>query len=230
MATTFVREQQVDPSGSEKSSRGRPSLVGHDHAVVLLDRRVMEDGSVRLPTETPVLRTERLLLRPFEPSDLEGRRVLGRDPEIMQMFGGSPDFTEPVPMSDDEAQEWYDFWTSDPDPLRWAVEHEGRFIGTTNLHSLREDDRKAQFGIGLLDRRTWGQGLGGEITREVVRYSFEEVGLHRIGLKVFAHNVRAIKCYARCGFVEEGREREAAYVGGAWRDDVIMGILRSDPR
>ncbi len=185
---------------------------------------------MRVPTETPVLRTTRLVLRPFEPADKEGRRVLGRDPEIVQMFGGRPEFTEPVPMTEAEAQEWYDHAATDPNPMRWAVEHTGRFVGTASLHSLREDDQKAQFAIGLLDRRTWGLGLGAEVTRVVLRYGFDEVGLHRIGLKVFAHNHRAIRCYERCGFVEEGREREAAYVGGAWRDDVIMGILQSDPR
>lgn len=186
--------------------------------------------TVRLPIETPVLRTARTVLRPFEPADLDGRRVLGQDPEIMQMFGVQLDSTEPVPMSDAEAQEWYDHVTSGPTPLHWAIQHDGRFVGTTNLHTLREDDQKAQLGVGLLDRRVWGLGLGTEVTREVVRYAFEEVGLHRVGLKVFAHNHRAIRCYERCGFVEEGREREAAFVGGAWRDDVIMGILVTDPR
>lgn len=185
---------------------------------------------MRLPTETPVLPTARAVLRPFQPTDVEGRRVLGQDPEILQMFGGQPDFTEPVPMTTTDAQEWYDHVTSGPTPLHWAIEHEGRFVGTTNLHTLREDDQKAQFGVGLLDRRIWGLGLGAEVTREVVRFGFEEVGLHRIGLKVFAHNARAIRCYERCGFVEEGREREAAFVGGSWRDDVIMGILVTDPR
>ncbi len=175
-----------------------------------------------------MLHTDRAVLRPFRPGDVEGRRALGRDPEIIEMFGGSADFDEPVPMTVAEAQEWYDRTTGDPHPLLWAVEHEGRFVGTTRLHSLREDDRKAQFAIGLLDRRCWGRGLGAEITRAVVRHGFEEVGLHRIGLKVFAHNERAIRCYRRCGFVEEGREREAAYVGGAWRDDVIMGILAGE--
>ena len=42
---------------------------------------------------------------------------------------------------------------------------------------------------------------------------------------MLAYNTRAIACYARCGFVEEGREREAAYVDGTWHDDVVMGIL-----
>ena len=183
---------------------------------------------VRIPTETPVLRTARTVLRPFRPSDVDERQTLGQDPEILQMFGVRPAFSEPVPMSEHEAQDWYDQLIGDPNPLQWAIEHEGRLAGTTSLHSLREGDEKAQLGIGLLDRRCWGRGLGEEVTREVVRFGFEEVGLHRIGLKVFAHNERAIRCYLRCGFVEEGREREAAHVGGAWRDDVIMGILAAD--
>ena len=176
-----------------------------------------------------MLHTARVTLRALQSSDVEGRRALGKDPEIIQMFGATPAFTEPVPMSRAEAQDWYDAAvTADAHPLLWAVEHEGRFVGTTRLHSLRVDDTKAQFAIGLLDRHCWGRGLGAEVTREVVRYGLLEVGLHRIGLKVFAHNERAIRCYLRCGFVEEGREREAAYVGGAWRDDVIMGILATD--
>ncbi|WP_432478314.1 GNAT family N-acetyltransferase [Nocardioides sp. GXQ0305] len=183
---------------------------------------------MRVPAETPVLRTERVVLRPLRPSDVDERRALGNDPEILQMFGVRPEFSEPAPVSEEESQEWYDDLAGDPNPLLWAIEHEGRFVGTTSLHSLREDDAKAQLGIGLLDRRCWGRGLGQEVTQEVVRFGFEEVGLHRIGLKVFAHNERAIRCYARCGFVEEGREREAAHVGGAWRDDVIMGILATD--
>jgi RimJ/RimL family protein N-acetyltransferase len=59
----------------------------------------------------------------------------------------------------------------------------------------------------------------------VLEYAFGELGLHRIGLRVVAYNVRAIRCYSACGFIEEGREREAAHVAGEWHDDVIMGLL-----
>ena len=54
-------------------------------------------------------------------------------------------------------------------------------------------------------------------------------GLHRIDLRVLAYNTRATRCYLRAGFVEEGREREAALVDGTWHDDVIMGILEPGP-
>ena len=47
-------------------------------------------------------------------------------------------------------------------------------------------------------------------------------------LRVLAINERAIACYRRCGFVEEGREREAARIGDEWHDDIIMGILAHD--
>jgi hypothetical protein len=42
--------------------------------------------------------------------------------------------------------------------------------------------------------------------------------------RVLSSNARAIACYRKCGFVEEGREREAAFAGSTWQDDV-MGLL-----
>jgi len=45
---------------------------------------------------------------------------------------------------------------------------------------------------------------------------------------VIEYNLRAIRAYQKCGFVIEGREREAAFVDGAWYDDVIMGILDNE--
>jgi RimJ/RimL family protein N-acetyltransferase len=45
------------------------------------------------------------------------------------------------------------------------------------------------------------------------------MALHRVSLRVVAYNVRAIRCYSACGFVGEGSEREAAYIGGNWRHD-----------
>jgi RimJ/RimL family protein N-acetyltransferase len=70
-----------------------------------------------------------------------------------------------------------------------------------------------------------GKGLGTEATRLVLRHAFNDLGLHRVGLRVLAYNHRAIRSYEKCGFVIEGREREAALVDGAWHDDVLMGAL-----
>ena len=102
------------------------------------------------------------------------------------------------------------------------------FVGTARLHGVDEHDRRARYAVGLLDSSRLGMGLGSEVTRTVLGYAFDELGLHRVDLRVLAYNTRAIRCYERCGFVEEGREREAAFVDGHWHDDVIMGILQSE--
>lgn len=52
--------------------------------------------------------------------------------------------------------------------------------------------------------------------------------LHRVDLRVLSYNRRAIACYRRCGFVEEGVERESAYVSGAWYDDLMMSVLEHE--
>lgn len=141
------------------------------------------------------------------------------------MFGGSPSSAEPVTMPMEEAEAWLQHVSSDGNPLHWALEVDGEFVGTARLHSVDEVDQRAQYAIGILDRQRLGIGLGTEVTRRLLVYGFHDLGLHRVGLRVLAFNTRAIACYARCGFVEEGRERESALVGGTWHDDVIMGVL-----
>jgi RimJ/RimL family protein N-acetyltransferase len=64
----------------------------------------------------------------------------------------------------------------------------------------------------------------------VLAYAFTELALHRVSARVLADNARAIRCYEKCGFAIEGRERQAALVEGEWHDDLIMGILEPDWR
>lgn len=141
------------------------------------------------------------------------------------MFGGSPDWVGTRPMTPDEGQSWLHHVTRDGGPHHWAIEVGERFVGTARLHEVDEADRRARYAVGLLDPGMLGQGLGREVTRCVLAYAFCQLGLHRVDLRVLAFNRRAIASYRHCGFVEEGREREAAWVDGAWHDDVIMGIL-----
>jgi RimJ/RimL family protein N-acetyltransferase len=61
-------------------------------------------------------------------------------------------------------------------------------------------------------------------------YGFDDLRLHRIDLRVLAFNERAIRCYRKCGFVVEGRLRDAALVDGERHDDLIMGLLASEFR
>jgi RimJ/RimL family protein N-acetyltransferase len=52
-----------------------------------------------------------------------------------------------------------------------------------------------------------------------------ELGGERVNLRVLAFNSRAIRAYEKCGFVQEGVERESAFVNGRWHDDIMMSVL-----
>jgi RimJ/RimL family protein N-acetyltransferase len=61
-----------------------------------------------------------------------------------------------------------------------------------------------------------------------VDYAFHYLGARRIALTTHAKNVRAIRCYQACGFVEEGRPRKAVWIEGEYTDLVEMSILRDE--
>lgn len=75
-----------------------------------------------------------------------------------------------------------------------------------------------------------GRGLGSDAVRVALRYAFEELGLHRVSLRVWAFNDRALAVYRRAGFTEEGRLREVAFHAGAWHDHVLMSVLEREWR
>lgn len=174
----------------------------------------------------PVLRGIRVVLRPARPRDKAERLACGRDPEAVRMFGGAA--ATPQQMTDAEAEIWYRRFARDP--LGWVIEADRRCIGNTFLHSLDEHDRHARFAIGIFDRTCWNQGFGTEATRLVLRHAFETLLLHRVELRVLEFNARAIACYRKCGFVEEGIEREDALIDGRWYSDLRMSVLEHEYR
>lgn len=174
----------------------------------------------------PDLQGERVDLRPPRPSDKEDRLNAGRDPELTKMYGG--DYRNISPLTPEEVERWYEILLSDP--LSWIIEANGKCVGHCRLHSLDTDNRAARYAIGIFNRDYWGKGYGTEATRLVLKYAFEELKLHRVDLRVLSYNERAIAAFGKCGFVEEGHERDSALVAGEWHTDVRMSILEHEYR
>ena len=168
----------------------------------------------------PTLTGPRVTLWPVQLGDVAARLALGRDEGIVRMFADPAGL---LPFTEASAVRWVEGIAASPHA--WIVEHEGRLLGDVRLHDLDESDQRALLAIALLDRAKLGLGLGRETVRLVLRHAFDALRLHRVGLRVVAYNERAIRCYQACGFTEEGREREAARIGDARHDDVMMGVL-----
>ncbi|WP_375552031.1 GNAT family N-acetyltransferase [Rhodophyticola porphyridii] len=174
--------------------------------------------------DVPLLCGARVRLRPFRCSDIAARLALGRSPEIVLAFGGDPDAMPPY--REDDARQWVEHNMAHP--LAWAIEVEDRLLGEARLDHLNRHDRRALLAIGLYDVGQLGRRLGREAISLLASHAFDVLKLHRLGLRVIATNERAIRCYRACGFVEEGRERESAFVAGRWHDDIIIGLLARD--
>ena len=71
-----------------------------------------------------------------------------------------------------------------------------------------------------------GMGYGGIATKEIMRYGFDVLRLHRIFLTVMSDNVPAIKYYEKAGFIREGVMREYYYRDDKYVDVIIMSILK----
>lgn len=69
-----------------------------------------------------------------------------------------------------------------------------------------------------------------EVSGEVndLKHGFQNLNLHRIYLRVFANNVRAIRSYEKAGFVHEGRLRQAEFRQGQYLDVFFMSVLKSE--
>lgn len=72
------------------------------------------------------------------------------------------------------------------------------------------------------------RGLGTEILRWMCDYVFTTLGYHRIELSADATNARALRCYQKVGFAEEGRRRKRFWREGAWRDILEMAMLEEE--
>lgn len=105
----------------------------------------------------------------------------------------------------------------------------GSLIGHATLWGGSLPTRIATFAI-IVGPPFVDQGYGTEATRAMLRYGFDELGLHKIELQVDAVNRRAIRAYEKAGFAQEGIRRAAVFHDGTFYDHVLMGILEEEYR
>lgn len=112
----------------------------------------------------------------------------------------------------------------------YVVAHKetGEYIGQIDLIAIDWINRVATLGIVLGATENLSKGYGTEAIRLIQEFVFNKLNLHKLDLEVRSYNERAIRCYKKCGFVEEGRFREDFFVDGKYTDTLFMGILKSE--
>ncbi|HTK12140.1 MAG TPA: GNAT family protein [Ktedonobacteraceae bacterium] len=103
-----------------------------------------------------------------------------------------------------------------------------RPIGRTDLGDINYRDRRADFGIEIGEADYRGRGYGTEAVRLTLDYAFTALGLHSVALETWEYNLAAQRAYAKAGFREIGRRRQAKFMGGKLWDIVYMDCLATE--
>jgi RimJ/RimL family protein N-acetyltransferase len=154
------------------------------------------------------IKTPRLCLRPFEPSDLEAyHAAVYGDAEVMRFMPGGV----PREKTQTEAliQEFIAF-KRDHCFGAWAVVYEDRVIGHCGLIYI-PNTREIEL-FYALGKAHWGSGLTTEAAKAVLDYGFETCELRLIHALAVPENVASTRVMEKIGLAYQGVTKR--YYGG----------------
>lgn len=182
--------------------------------------------TVELFSKMPTLETERLILRKMRPSDRSD----------MFEYACLDDVTRYLlwqPHSDDEYTLQYlryiESRYKSGSFYDWAVvlKDSGKMIGTCGFTRFDHESDCAEIGY-VINPRYRGMGIAAEAAREVVRFGFERLALHRIEARFMYGNEASLRVMQKLGMKFEGYHRDAMLVKGSYRTIGVSSILRNE--
>jgi RimJ/RimL family protein N-acetyltransferase len=178
-------------------------------------------------TEPLILQTDRLVLRPFLPSDAVSVRELAGDFAIADTTAAIPH-----PYPEGAAEQWIGSLPNQIEEGRLAVfaivRREGDLlIGAIGLHDIDTTHKRAELGywIGV---PYWGQGYCTEAASAVLEYGFARLSLHRIYAYYFKRNPASGRVLEKCGMQREGCLRQHLKRWDRFEDLMQYGILHKE--
>jgi RimJ/RimL family protein N-acetyltransferase len=174
--------------------------------------------------EKPTITGERVLLRPVARAD--AARLAALDDEALRLTGTQRKASLKT------LRHWYATRAEHADRLDLSIidRASGRWAGEVVLNNLDRANRSCGFRILLAHAEFRDRGLGTEASRLALAHAFEQVGVHRVELQVYAFNPRAKHVYDGLGFRYEGTRRQVLRWDGQWIDSHVMAILAGEWR
>ncbi len=167
----------------------------------------------------------RTYLRAFELADHQTTVKWHNDDEIWSTVVGPKYF-----VSSEVEKKWVEELISSNDSIKLAVclldSHE--LIGMVTLTSLNWINRSADLGIIIGEKSLWGQGHATEAVFQMLKFGFQERGLHRVSCSILEKNSGSRKVALKCGFKEEGLLREAVFKNGQFQNLIAYAILQDE--
>jgi aminoglycoside 6'-N-acetyltransferase len=168
----------------------------------------------------PILRGERVILRPATDDDVEPLRAILEEPSVARWWGLVP--------PEGVAEAWIEH---DADDAVFAIELDGVIVGSIQYAEENDPDYR-HAGVDIfLSTEVQGQGIGTDAIRTVARYLIDVRGHHRLTIDPSAANERAIHVYSNLGFRPIGIQRQYERgPDGTFHDGLLMDLLADELR
>lgn len=99
-----------------------------------------------------------------------------------------------------------------------------RFAGEMNLSGIQRGPFQNGYIGYWIDEALAGQSFTPEAAAVLMRFSFEEVGLHRIQVSIIPRNGPSRRVMAKLGLREEGIAERFLEINGLWEDHVCYAM------
>ena len=176
-------------------------------------------------TGTPVLTTQRLVLRPFRMEDAQDMFTnWASDPQVTR-FLMWPTHTS-MNVSQYVLNDWIPHY-AEPDYYHWAITVDGHAIGSIAV--VDHDDRVGKAHIGYcIGRNWWHMGIMSEALQAVMDYLFDVVGYERLESRHDPRNPNSGAVMRKCGMKYEGTLRQSDWNNQGVCDACWYALLRSE--
>jgi len=170
----------------------------------------------------PTLETPRLQLRPYREADVA---------ELLPLIGtrevAATTLRIAHPYTEQDARAFLAL-AQEPGRLWLAItlRSDRRQIGGIGLR-IDEPHQHAELGYWL-GVAYWGNGYATEAAREMLRYGFADLHLHRIFASHFKHNPSSGNVLKKLGMRYEGCQREHLRKWDQYVDSELYGMLRQE--
>jgi RimJ/RimL family protein N-acetyltransferase len=174
-----------------------------------------------------ILSTKQLILREFVDDDWPAVLAYQRDPRYLRFYEADHRTPEEVrsfvgrfiAQQNETPRQKYQLAIV----LR-APEH---LIGNVGIRIRTAGAHQADIGYEI-DPQQWGHGYASEAAREIVRFGFEDLGLHRITAHCLAENTASARVLEKLGMQLEGRMRDSEHFKGRYWDTLHFAILEEE--
>ena len=157
----------------------------------------------------PIAKGKKVKLRFLTREDVDAMQRWGRHENPLLATYNMPD------LSPRERDDWYRARTRRVDFRMFAIEDRaGHLVGRLSIREVDNRRRRARLGISL-DPNLVGRGLGSDAITAFLDFYFEHLRFEELVLDVAACNLRARRCYEKCGFSYTGEHRQKDTVLGA---------------